>query len=979
MSASCCAVTAISQPFFQASLQAGVALPVNNDGALASYAGNGIQFGNHLDYLYGNNAFYIGLGAYMGQLTAGGTSDDYKIKGQELARRSGLAPSQLTFTESAFKSTHILAGPVAAWKKNNWRINIWTKGGYGFNEPGRYAVISKENGQVSNILVNQSGDNKNGWALNMGAGIRLDITSQLGLQLAGNYFSTKTDQVNYSFDREKGLTPLFYTATNQFIQASVGLQFDIGGGDGKQTKAGISTSHSNVRTKRSMAADTSEPAAQRINKSKSNVKNNRQAGSDNDKEEDNDNALFFVPEKIELRSEPNSTGGDAGRVQLNAVNNYLTAFAYQINGRPGISQCGASAMPGDPIPGLDVKLKRMGTAGNDILSARTNKDGSFAFNNVEPGNYNAFIGNDTMPVAVNRASSSSNNYRLLEVEAGSCSNAKANYVITVDGKLYAEVITAREAGSGMATGRVLPTVNKKNDIAIDEQGVHKTVAPRDVATGMSTGKRMHKPLLVANTDFDINWDNVIKNDNKLYAEVITAREASSGMATGRTLITGDVDGDGYNDVVAPGDVASGMATGRLLPTVNKKNGIAIDEPGVQRTAAPRDVASGMPTGKRMHKPFVVRIDPNTDGDSYEILSPRDAASGQASGRRMHKPFLVSIDPDNDDDDAVMTNRDQSTGLATGKRMHKPMVIRITPGDEGDNYEIVAPRDIASGMPTGKRMHKPFVITVERETDDMQATDRDQATGLATGKRMHKPFVVRVEGENGTNYEVVAPRDAASGQASGRRQYQPVVIRHEGITYQIAMRDAASGRPTGKRSAGAPDQSYEPWDNDTEQDVVTNPLYESGGNSGHNPMHESKDLHVVGNNGTEHDIFIPDVLAIKLGNHPNVVTFYGYEVVPVKWAAPESIPNNSMKTFNQNASRSNHTRLAATSTGDNNEPAKTVNTSRGNIKHMSRINCNNGICTIECVVEVDGNEYDAMVTGTLKTKHDTVKNSINNIR
>jgi hypothetical protein len=243
------------------------------------------------------------------------------------------------------------------------------------------------------------------------------------------------------------------------------------------------------------------------------------------------------------------------------------------------------------------------------------------------------------------------------------------------------------------------------------------------------------------------------------------------------------------------------------------------------------------------------------------------------------------------------------------------------------------------------------------------------------------MVIRITpGDEGDSYEIVSPRDAASGQATGRRQYQPVVIRHESITYQVTMRDAASGRPTGKRSAGAPGEDYQPWDNDTEEGVVTNPLYESGGNSGQNPMHEAKDLHVVGGNGTEHDIFIPDVLAIKLGNHPNVVAFYGYEVGPVKWAAPESIPNNAMKTFNQNASRSNHTRLAATTAVDNNSgPVKTVNTSRANIKHMSRLNCNNGVCTIECVVEVDGNEYDAVVTGVLKTKHDTVKNSVNNIR
>ena len=97
------------------------------------------------------------------------------------------------------------------------------------NEPSRYAVIYKENGTVNNnIYVNQGGDNKNGLTYNAGAGIKIAISQFVAFQLSAAYFSTQTDQVNYNFDREKGTRPLYYTASNQFIQASAGLQFSIG-------------------------------------------------------------------------------------------------------------------------------------------------------------------------------------------------------------------------------------------------------------------------------------------------------------------------------------------------------------------------------------------------------------------------------------------------------------------------------------------------------------------------------------------------------------------------------------------------------------------------------------------------------------------------------------------------------------------------------------------------------------------------------
>lgn len=1008
-----CTPVLFAQPSFQTSLQTGISLPLNSNGVNSTHAGYGVHFGNHLDYTFGNSSVRFGIGAYVGYLNTFGTDDKYKQTGQQIAEKYNMPASQLVFSESAFKSTQLLLGPVASFKANNWSVNLWAKGGYGLNEPGTYSVLYRANGVVNNVYINQAGDNKNGLAYNMGAGLEYNISYYVGLQLSAGYFGTQTDQVNYNFDREKGIAPLYYNAKNNFLQASVGLNFTIGKDNAAahHTRASINTTRSNIKhpaistndngaaerpdqkikTKSNIKNDRlansntnqgypAERPDQKI-KTKSNIKNDRlmnNSGNDVGEDEDSD-SLFFVPSKVEIRNErqtPKRDFGDMARQSLSTVNNYLTGFAYQTANGTVLNQCGSNAMPGDPVPGIDVRLRRTGDAGNNVMTARTNKDGSFAFNNIEPGNYQAEVGNSTMEVVV--TGNNDNGYRIVEMNGGACSNTKENYVISIDDKLYVEVITARETSSGMATGRLLPTVNKK-EIAIDEPGVQKNVSsPRDAATGMATGKRMHKPFRVADTDFDVNWNNIVKNDGKLYAEVITSREASSGMASGRSLlVTGDVDGDGIAE---------------------------------QQIASPRDAATGMASGRRMHKPFVVVYDSEDDIDNYEIIAPGDAASGMASGKRMHKPFVITKEVGLADNEMV-SPRDAATGLSTGRRMHKPFVVVYDSEDGADRYELVTARDAASGMASGKRMHKPFVVRKEMDaTVDDIAAPRDAASGMASGRRMHKPFVMMLDDADANGYEVVAPRDIATGQSSGRRQHQPISFVYDGVTYSIIHRDLAARKFSPDNSEAGTEkmaiteqglpkkgnkkaaESYDPWNNDdADNDVVSNPLYQGSGNSGVNPLFEAKNaLRVSGSNGKDHDIFIPSSLALNLGNNAAAAPFSEYEIGPIKWMSPESMAerkgwDGTVKGGSKNINTSESGLGGGRGKIKEGDPAaksiseKGIKKNEVNIGEISRIRCADGSCAIETIVEIDGKEYDAVVTGVLKTKHDTAKNSIGNIR
>ena len=118
-------------------------------------------------------------------------------------------------------------------------------------------------------------------------------------------------------------------------------------------------------------------------------------------------------------------------------------------------------------------------------------------------------------------------------------------------------------------------------------------------------------------------------------EVTTAREAGSGMATGR-VATGDVSGDGVDAVVSPRDAASGLATGRRQhqPSIRSgEEGSAPEDETVDVDAASERQKAWLPSNFREGgEP----VDPDTDDDGiaieHEVQAPRDVATGQSSGR-----------------------------------------------------------------------------------------------------------------------------------------------------------------------------------------------------------------------------------------------------------------------------------------------------------------------------------------------------------
>ncbi|MEO5681829.1 MAG: hypothetical protein ABIQ88_04265 [Chitinophagaceae bacterium] len=918
------ACTLSAQPSFQTSLQAGVSLPFNSNDINGTHAGKAIHFGNHLDYSFGDGALRFGLGAYIGYLNCISTDNKYKAVGEAIAEKYRLPSSNLIFNSAAFKSTHILLGPIASFGSAACSINIWAKGGYGLNEPSRYAVLYKEGNIINNVYTSQGAEHKNGLAYSAGAGIRCAISEYIGLQLAAGYFSTQTDQVNYNFDREKGTAPQYSTAANQFIQASAGLQFTIGnpGKKSRTVRNDADTSNpvaarmdqkiktkSNIKNDRVIGYGENDTEQSRIYKSKSNVKNNRMDGDAGDIENNADDSLFFTPAKIELRT--SLTAGN--RIQLQSVDNYLTGFAYQSALGAVLSQCGASAMPGEPIPGIDVKLKRVGGTGTEMLSTHTNKDGSFAFNNIAPGDYTAETGNAKMDITVN--GNNNNGIKTLDVMGGSCGATKENYIIQAGDKTYVEITAA------------------------------KALTPRDAASGLPTGRRMHKPYRVADTDFDINTSNIVSNDGKFYAEVMSSREAGSGMASGRrnTIVTGDVDADGFSDnaVMAPRDAASGLATGRRMhkPMVITKELDMVTGEEEEEFAA-RDAGSGMATGRRQYQPLLIRIDP--DEDSYELVSPRDAASGLPTGKRMHKPFVVTKE---------LGYTAAGDEVTVYRIIHRDLAARNSLANEAGAKGIITGKDNETGMAAGKFFSKKGYDYYKARGEDIDEGIVSNPLYEQTGTSGVNPLFeakgdLRVVGSNGKAHAIFIPgnillQTAGNAAVTPFAAYEvmpvkwiaPEVISNEKARKGIHENGIKKNETAARKG----------WDGTVK-----------GGSKGINEAGISeKGINQAG--FTEND-----ELARK-----------GWDGTVKGGSKGINEAGISAKGINQAGIKKND--AAARKGWDGTVKGGAI------VKEISRLHCADGSCIMDAIVEVDGKEYEAVITGVLKTKHDTAKNSVGNIR
>ncbi len=260
---------------------------------------------------------------------------------------------------------------------------------------------------------------------------------------------------------------------------------------------------------------------------------------------------------------------------------------------------------------------------------------------------------------------------------------------------------------------------------------YETKAPRDVATGQSSGRR------------------VLPTVNK--------REIAIGEPGVQLYQTN-----------APRDVATGQSSGRrVLPTVNKRE-IAIDEPGVQlyQTNAPRDVATGQSSGRITN----------------ENCGPVTIKQTLADGSAIEKTFACTND--------ALAYEKQTQGATFGEKVNQGLHAAGSSLSQRNTFgEKVNAGLHAAGSALSQGASRNFLVGKISWTSNANniVTNKTKLAGgagggaaaasyAATGMVVNNPnppggLTANIHAREAASGK--RARDAGSGMATGRRQYEPI--------------------------------------------------------------------------------------------------------------------------------------------------------------------------------------------------------------
>lgn len=162
---------------------------------------------------------------------------------------------------------------------------------------------------------------------------------------------------------------------------------------------------------------------------------------------------------------------------------------------------------------------------------------------------------------------------------------------------------------------------QSDDKQSDSAKASQVTAPRDIATGQASGKRMHKPVEV----------------QKVSQQDAAAREAATGKATGKKMASDDwqastaKNSDPKGQNVSAGNVNQDGAADRSK-TVPPNSGQGRVAAGDVNGDGMPDVAASKNSGHATEQNAVI------NNSHSNIKNAREASSGMASGKRQHKDF-----------------------------------------------------------------------------------------------------------------------------------------------------------------------------------------------------------------------------------------------------------------------------------------------------------------------------------------------------
>ena len=269
-------------------------------------------------------------------------------------------------------------------------------------------------------------------------------------------------------------------------------------------------------------------------------------------------------------------------------------------------------------------------------------------------------------------------------------------------------VALRESPSRPATGKV-----SVQDLHLRKAGQPQSsdmiVSPRDPASGLPTGKRMHKPMV-----FIVDWSGKVQGGLSSEADATRAAQQMPPSAAGRCAVQIDAD-------VKPGTIEIQSYSWGLsqsgTASVGKGNGLSVSKKFTR--AALQSSTGATVASMEVDAIGQIQFTEVPPGEYRLVLTNEDGKS----------VTLSDLDGDGQPDLVI-----SGSGLSAGKVSVQDLSVMKGQAASGGTGDVQSPRDLASGQASGKRQHKPFACVVDW-SGPVQGGFSSEAEARSVGKAL----------------------------------------------------------------------------------------------------------------------------------------------------------------------------------------------------------------------------------------------------
>jgi hypothetical protein len=592
------------------------------------------------------------------------------------------------------------------------------------------------------------------------------------------------------------------------------------------------------------------------------------------------------------------------------------------------------------------------------------------------------------------------------------------------------VVAPRDAASGRPTGRRSHIVSPRDPASGLPTGKRMT-SPRDVASGMPTGKRMSSPrdaasgLATGRRSLSADDPNCGTVTRKVTNPDGTSEEMTfscpADAAAYHEWKNGDINSpmeSRHYQAISNASKARGSIAGTLTWSSSGTSvGIVTNRSGPTRSGSTtlNSQTSSTRTTNQSSFGTLVRMSARENGSGI-ATGKRDAASGRPSGRRERGSGIATGREAGSG--MASGKRERGSGIATGRRQYEPMFS----DGQGDicNPCIASfksnPLYKGNSLSVNNALYKGNerkLVDADENCDgvaemDVYLIDVNSGTTIARTKTERcgdffftnvpeGDYIVRVSGyflsKKGYDVSIQSKADLL-GMIADAEDWMELVLEsgsNENMTQKAGVSTSRSNIRT--KHANIPvvlDDGIEVSlaKNPTDQPLQTVWIDE-------NSEFEFTDVE-AGNYFMSFDqgIYIEDETVVTVGAPENIVTSESnledrkasakQGGIPVKWSAPESYKSILIEAdldgdgeYESNVTNQVSDEFTTNDKGEMQQKAG-ISTSRSNIRTKSGMQqISNDLYT--CTATATLNNKDVPVRIVYKTKHDTAKNSVQNIR